>query len=236
MPRDKDLKRLVRTRMTKTGESYTAARSQIVRKSKSNNSSRSAKPAVNYAALAGMSDDAVKAKTGCTWERWVRALDHDGAAALSHREIAKLVHEKYKIGSWWTQTVAVGYERIKGLRGQGQQRDGSFGASKSRTFDVDVDVLFDAWADPTIRNRWLDGATIKVRTATAPKSMRLEWREPNGILDGLVAVGFFPKGKNKSSVALEHTRLTSRDAVDRLKAYWSERLDALGALLVAPDA
>ena len=31
MPRQKDLKRLVRTRMRKTGEAYTAARAQILR-------------------------------------------------------------------------------------------------------------------------------------------------------------------------------------------------------------
>jgi hypothetical protein len=35
MPRDKDLKRLVRTRMQKTGESYTTARARIVSKTPS---------------------------------------------------------------------------------------------------------------------------------------------------------------------------------------------------------
>ena len=33
MPKKKDLKRLIRTRMQKTGESYTAARSQFVKSS-----------------------------------------------------------------------------------------------------------------------------------------------------------------------------------------------------------
>ena len=236
MPSNKDLKRLVRARMTKTGESYTAARAQLVRKSKSKSSARSAGPASDSASLAGMSDDAVKAKTGCTWDRWVRALDRDGAAGLSHREIAKLIHEKYKIGSWWTQTVAVGYERIKGLRGRGQQRDGSFGASKSRTYDVPVNVLFEAWADPGIRKRWLEGARVTVRTATAPKSMRLDWQDARRTVKGIVAVGFFAKGQAKSSVALEHTKLPDRDAVSRLKSYWSARLDALQEVLEAPDA
>ena len=32
MPRQKDLKRLVRARMEKTGEAYTAARAQVLRK------------------------------------------------------------------------------------------------------------------------------------------------------------------------------------------------------------
>ena len=35
MPRNKDLKRLVRARMKKTGEAYTSARAQILKKPKS---------------------------------------------------------------------------------------------------------------------------------------------------------------------------------------------------------
>ena len=102
---------------------------------------------MDYAALAGMSDEKVKAKTGCTWERWVYALDRHGAEQMSHRDIAALVNEKYKIDGWWSQTVTVGYERIKGLRARGQRRDGTYEATKSRTFNVPVTTLFDAWAD-----------------------------------------------------------------------------------------
>ena len=36
MPRQKDLKRLVRARMKKTGEAYTAARAQIIKKPRAN--------------------------------------------------------------------------------------------------------------------------------------------------------------------------------------------------------
>src|SRR4051812_30391687 len=134
MPRQKDLKRLVRARMQKTGEAYTAARANITKKSPAK---------IDYARLAGMSDVKVKEKTGRTWKRWVRTLDHHGAEKLSHREIAELVGKRYKVPDWWTQTVTVGYERIKGLRARGQRRDGSFETSKSRTFDVPVSQLFE---------------------------------------------------------------------------------------------
>src|SRR6185369_17849812 len=133
MTRNKDLKRLVRARMKKTGEAYTSARAQITRKSSS-----TPNPKIDYAKLAGMSDAVIKERTGCTWERWVKALDNKGADKMSHRDIATLVSEKYKVPSWWTQTVTVGYERIKGLRARGQRRDGSYETSKSRTFDVPV--------------------------------------------------------------------------------------------------
>jgi hypothetical protein len=239
MPRNKDLKRLVRARMTKTGEAYTTARAQIVKKSRatpratdpadltSTPSTQAAAPApVDFAALAGIKDEVIKEKTGCTWERWVYALDRRGADKLTHREIAELVHEKYKVGDWWAQTVTVGYERIKGLRAIGQRRDGSYEANKSRTYDVPVTTLFDAWHDASTRRRWLDGATVKVRTATSPKTIRLGWEDGT-----IVVVGFMAKGKSKSTVALSHTKLPDKATANRLKEYWAERLDALGEVL-----
>jgi hypothetical protein len=233
MPTNKDLKRLVRARMKKTGEAYTAARTNIIKKPKTATVSKAAPAAVNeaveYAALAGTSDATIKAKTGCTWERWVRALDHHGAEQMSHREIATLVNTKYKIPGWWSQTVTVGYERIKGLRARGQRRDGTYEATKSRTFNVPVTVLFDAWADARKRRRWLNGANVKVRTATSPKSMRLDWTDRS-----IIAVGFAAKGKSKSSVAVQHEKLPNRDTANRLKQYWSDRLDALGEVLSEP--
>ena len=236
MPTQKDLKRLVRARMKKTGEAYTTARKQILTKRTSPKSAAAASArapkspvlvASDYADIAGMSDAVLKEKTGCTWDAWVGALDYHGAAEMEHRDIAKLVAEKFKIGPWWTQTVTVGYERIKGLRTRGQQRDGTFGATKSRTYNVPVETLFDAWMNPRTRNRWLN-AKVRVRVATSPKSMRLDW--PDG---GIIAVGFTSKGAAKSSVALEHSNLPDRDAATRVKEEWADRLDALGDVLMS---
>jgi hypothetical protein len=231
MPREKDLKRLVRARMKKTGEAYTAARAQILRKPRKNasrltDSVRLTPAPKDLAALAGMSDAAVKEKTGRDWKEWVRTLDGHDAHAMTHREIATLVSTTYKAPSWWTQTVTVGYERIKGLRARGQGRDGAYEATKSRTFNVPVATLFDAWTDAAVRRRWLGEPGVTVRTATAPKSIRLGWSDGT-----IVAVGFTAKGASKSAVALAHTKLPDRDAAARLKQYWTERLEALGELL-----
>lgn len=238
MTQNKDIKRLVRARMKKTGEAYTTARAQVTRKPKPK--TRAAAPAAttalrvaganpkDYAELAGMSDAVIKQKTGCAWDKWVKSLDHYGAGQMSHTDIAKLVHEKWKVDGWWSQSVTVGYERIKGLRAKGQRRDGSFEAGKSRTFHVPVKKLFDAWADANVRKRWLEDATVRVRTATSLKSMRFGWSDGS-----IVAVGFTAKGKDKSSVSLAHTKLPDRESADRFKKYWSERLDVLGDLLTA---
>ena len=89
MPINKDFKKLVRARMEKTGESYTSARAQLLRKPAPRVSSArltaTATPAASlapapsqpaFAKLAGMSDASIEKRTGCTWEKWVWALDH----------------------------------------------------------------------------------------------------------------------------------------------------------------
>jgi hypothetical protein len=182
----------------------------------------------DYARLAGRSDAVLEARTGCTWERWVKALDRVQAYTWSHREIAAHVREKYEIPGWWAQGVTVGYERIKGLRAVGQRRDGSFEATKSRTFAVPLVRLYRAFHDARTRARWLPGVRLTVRAATRGKSMRITWPDRTS-----VAVAFASKGPGKSQVAVQHEKLADRAAAARAKQYWADRLDALQALLAA---
>jgi hypothetical protein len=39
------------------------------------------------------------------------------------------------------------------------------------------------------------------------------------------------KGRLKSAVAVQHTKLRDRDTANRFKQYWSERLDALAEVI-----
>jgi len=58
--------------------------------------------------------------------------------------------------------------------------------------------------------------------------MRLTWTDGTSVV-----LGFLKKGPAKSSVAVQHTKLTDRGAVTKMKAYWSERLGVLGEVLKA---
>jgi hypothetical protein len=227
MPANKDFKRLVRGRMRKTGEAYTTARAHLLQQKPPATTSPSRGPAPSeYARIAGRSDAILKERTGCTWERWVKALDRAKAYTWPHREIAQYVRDRYKTDGWWAQTVTVGYERIKGLRAVGQRRDGSFEASKSKTFAVPLERLYRAFADKRTRERWLPGVDLKVRTATRGKSMRITWPDQTSLV-----VGFLRTGTGKSQVALQHGKLADRDSAARMKQYWAERLRALEDVL-----
>jgi len=214
MPQQKDLKRIVRARMEKTGESYTAARLHIVKKNETPLDT----------SMAGMSDDAVKKATGRNWTEWVRVLDASGAAKKPHGEIAKYV-SSLGTPSWWSQMVTVGYERIRGLRAVGQRRGGTWETSKSRTFPVPVSTLFDAFADARKRKKWL-GLTVKVASSTKDRAMRMVWDDGTSVV-----IGFTSKGESKSAVAVQHMKLAAKADIDRLKVFWGERFDLLGELL-----
>ncbi|MGQ0703701.1 MAG: hypothetical protein ACT4PM_11275 [Gemmatimonadales bacterium] len=259
MPTNRDFKRLVRRRMHKTGEAYTTARANLLKRprplraapnppsasiaerrvpsaeprSPAERRVPSAEPRAasairpeEFARLAGMSDEAIKNKTGCTWTRWVAALDYARAYDWPHRKIAEYVHQKYKVGGWWSQTVTVGYERIKGLRAIGQRRDGSYEANKSKTFPVPVGELYRAFDDARVRAKWLPGVEPTVRTASQNKSMRITW--PDG---GSVEVLFTGKGAGRSQVAIAHRKLPDQATSARMKEFWTERLEALGQAL-----
>ena len=228
MPANKDFKRLVRGRMQKTGEAYTTARAHLLQQ-KRRRTTPSSKPAPrpsDYARIAGRSDAIIKERTGCNWERWVKALDRAKAYTWPHREIASYVYEKYKIPGWWAQTVTVGYERIKGLRAVGQRRDGSFEANKSKTFAVPLERLYRAFEDKRTRGRWLPGVDLTVRTATRDKSMRITWPDQTSL-----EVGFTRKSTGKSQVALQHGKLPDQETATRMKEYWTERLADLKGVL-----
>lgn len=244
MTTQKDFKRLVRGRMQKTGEAYSSARASLLAQSAKrkaqgfeNNGhgllpdtvasigdAPATIPPTDLAKIAGMSDEAVTAKTGCTWERWVWALDQVKAYNWPHAEIAEYVHEKYKVPGWWTQTVTVGYERIRGLRARGQRRSGIWETSKSKTIAAAVGTIFKLFKQPKLRSTWLPDVEVVVRTSVPNKSLRLTWEDGTS-----VEVYLTSKGRSTTQVAIQHTKLPNKEAADRMKKFWTSRLDALAS-------
>jgi len=215
MTKDKDFKRLVRARMEKTGESYTAARAHLLAKSP--------QPlADDYESLAGMKDDAVRKSTGRSWPEWAALLDRVGAAGWKHAEIARWLRETHDVPGWWSQMVTVGYERLRGLRDKGQRRGGGYDVNKSKTVRVPLSELWGAFADEVARARWLGDEKLTIRTANEPKSMRVRLAG-----DAPLDVYFEAKGDAKATVTLQLRELPDRESADRARALWGERLEAL---------
>lgn len=170
-------------------------------------------------------DAAVAAKTRRTWREWFKILDAAGARKMDHRRIVA-VARRNGADSWWAQMVTVGYEQDRGLRKKHERPDG-FEISSSRTIGAPVATVYAAWIDSGTRGRWLRASPFTVRKATDRKSLRLTWNEP----DTRVEVQFSAKGAGRSQLTVQHGRLPSAAAAERMKAWWKMRLNDLKNLL-----
>jgi hypothetical protein len=221
MTRQRSFKRLVRARMDKTGESYTAARTSLLAP-KEEESKPAGRPPL------ATSDEAIRRRTGRGWEEWFDLLDEWGAAERTHREIARWVAEQQGVVplAWDAQAVAGSYERARGLRAVGEHPDG-FAITATKTVAVPVERLYEAFVDESVRKRWLPEDQLRERTATAPRSARFDWG------DGTtrVNVTFLAKGEAKSTAALQHVRLADAEEAERVKAMWRERVATLKEVL-----
>ena len=195
MTRQKTFKRRVRERMGKTGESYTAARRMLI--------ANGDRPDVTMTQFEPpVADERVVEATGHGWQAWFAVLDEWGAPTHTHTEIARWLREEHGVDGWYAQSITVGYERARGIRAPGEHADG-FAITASRTIAVQVERLFDTFEDPRLRERWLPGADLRTRTATAPRSARYDWEDGST----RVIVGFEDLGESKSRVSLSHERL-----------------------------
>ena len=153
MTEHKSFKRLVRARMEKTGESYTAARTQLLA---CQTTQEGDQPTL------ATSDDAIRQRAGRGWEEWFDLLDGWGAGERPHREIARWVADELGIEplAWNAQAITTSYERARGGRAVGEHEDG-FAITASKTVAVPVDRLFDAFVDESSQKRWLpDGKLV----------------------------------------------------------------------------
>lgn len=170
-----------------------------------------------------MSDDAVKERSGKTWAEWFKILDKAGARKMSHQEVTAYLNEKQGVGPWWCQMIAVDYEHARGLREKFQKCDGEFAASGSRTMNVPLGKVYEAWADEKLRRKWLPGVEMEITTSTKDKSIRAKW---NGGATR-VSILFYKKGPQKSQVTVDHMKLASSKDCEQMKKYWFEALSRL---------
>jgi len=213
----KSFKRLVRARMEKTGESYTAARAVLLRASE---------PEPQLVAP----DATIRERTGRGWEEWFDLLDEWGAADRPRREISRHLAGVQGLDplAWNVQAVVKSYERARRGYVVGQHEDG-FAVTASKTVAVPVERLFAAVVDPAERERWLPDGELRERTTLPPRSARFDWGDGSSRVHISVAA----KGEAKSTAVLSHERLPDAAEAERMKAYWRERVATLKEVLEA---
>lgn len=226
MTTQKLFKRRVRERMSKTGESYTAARRHVVLGRERLETAQTRLASAKELA----SDEKLTEATGQDWEAWLSLLDRWGARDQKHGATVDFLMTQHGVPGWWAQAITTGYERARGMRLKHQQPDG-FTVYASKTVGVPIGVLFDAFVDEPMRRRWLTDGSMSLRTSQSAKVARFEWDDgPTRVL-----VTFEEKAPSRATAYVAHEKLPDLDAAEVAKALWKKRVAALKAFLESTD-
>ncbi|HEY7525188.1 MAG TPA: hypothetical protein VH720_16220 [Candidatus Limnocylindrales bacterium] len=227
MPTQKTFKRRVRARMTKTGESYTAARHQLLRKTGAPSTDGQQAPGADRppqlpATELMTSANSMRRATGKGHLEWFTLLDAWGATDHTHTEIARWLNATHGVPGWWTQNITVNYERARGMRARHQMADG-YSISVTRTIVGDPDRLLAAFTEEDLRRSWLPAMELRRRPTRAAHTARFDWPDPPSRL----VAHAVPNGADRTLVSITHERLPDVRAADELKTAWRGWLGAL---------
>lgn len=172
---------------------------------------------------------AVARATGRGRNEWFELLDAWGAKGRPYAEISSWLTGEHGVSRWWAQKLIVEYEQERGIRPPGIRRDGTFEVGASKTIAVPVKMLFDAFADPRRRRKWLTDGRMTLESSQPGRSARFGWADGST----RVVVEFAAKGPSRSTVSVLHQRLLDADSAAATKLRWRERLNELRSVLEA---
>jgi hypothetical protein len=215
MTRQASFKRRVRARMEKTGEKYTAARRALIEKA-----DRAADR--QWISEPEHADAVIQSATGRTWDQWRDTIEAELGGSPAHQEIVAVAMAT-GLDGWWSQSVAVGYERITGMRLPNQLMDGTFTAGKSKTMELDVAAFRELLLDADARSDLFPGFDTELRSKPGSKAIRV------GLDDAVVLFSFDPAPSGRTRLTVTHEQLGSPGEVDVWKKYWGDWLEAVAA-------
>jgi len=250
MTLQKKLKKAVRARSQKTGESYTAARRQVLlaREKEAESPQQpvdlqppppapAPAPHVRKAVKGEVSDESARKKTGHGLDHWFAVLDAFDAAAKGHTAAASHLYEKHGVPGWHAQGITVAYERARGLREMHQSCAGDFQVSVSKTVPATVAEVIAALKSGDRRAVWLQSADSGlVRALDAafsgakPREVKTKgsdyawFRFPWDASKVEIRITGKPKG---ASVAMDSTELAGAEQVEERRAQCRAALEGL---------
>ncbi|HSE41845.1 MAG TPA: SRPBCC domain-containing protein [Acidobacteriota bacterium] len=195
-----------------------------------------------------VTNEAAKKATGKTLEQWFRELDAWDGLTKGRRSINVYLNEQ-KIDPWWCTTIAVEYEKKHNVRKKDGLFEGYFVCS-TKTIAAPVEKVFEAWSNIALLSQWFgnsakvdfkDGGVIETKDGEKGnfsrvrknKDIRLQLNGPGFSAPVQVDAQFQDKGKGKTGLLVNLTRLQTREEADAVRNAWAEALDNLKKLCEA---
>ena len=150
MTHARKLKKAIRARARKTGESYAAARRSYLKPPPPTPAPR---PKARTAG--SLSDAKAVENTGHGLDHWFAVLDRFSQGRKDHTGAARHLSRDHGVPMWYCQGITVAWERARGHRAMNQSSAGDFQVSVSRVVPLALSDLFRLVGDAKERSRWL---------------------------------------------------------------------------------
>lgn len=193
-----------------------------------------------------VTNEAAKAATGKTLDQWFAELDKVNGLKLGRREINSRLYEQ-KLDLWWCTTIAVEYEKHHDVRKKDGLFEGYF-VCATKTIAAPVASVYKAWSNGAELSKWFgsgskavvkDGGSFENKDGNkgqylrvrANKDLRMTFETKGASAPTQLDVQFQDKGKGKTGLLVNHTRIQTREEADGFRAAWAEALDKLKTTL-----
>lgn len=164
-----------------------------------------------------------------SWEAWLVLFESNGAAKLSHTQIAALAEEQMpgtlENGRWWAQVAAIAFEQHAGLRVPGQLSTGEFRVGASRTVPMGRDEALAAWIERFGSDETHLGYAVSNRRNSVTEKRSFYRFSLDGA--GKVEIAAALKDDSKSILSITHEGLPSGEQIEEWRAYWKAQLTRL---------
>ncbi|NIJ04906.1 hypothetical protein [Frigoribacterium faeni] len=168
-----------------------------------------------------ISDARLASGTGRSSEQWFALLDGADATRLSHTQIARILVDEHEVPGWWAQSITVRYEQARGMRLPGQQADGTFSVSVSRSLRGGPLELLDLGVERFAE--FAGGAPEATSRSAAHPTAR--WRLEGEVLLQLTVS---PGTGGKCSVSLTQSRLRLPERVEPAREAMTRAFRVMG--------
>ena len=202
---------------------------------------------IDYSKIGKVTAESVNKHTGRNWKQWISILDKAGARTWTYQEIVKYLKVKHRLTPWWQQGVAYGFEVAISRRKVGQDANGKYMVTATKSIACDVEKLWKFLLSKKGQEIWLkpystikikpgtqfetkDGFFGEIRTIAVNRRVRIYWQDANWDKHTVVECHLVSRPGKKSILVFNHSGIADTKTREILRVRWRTAADKISDL------
>lgn len=190
---------------------------------------------------------ALMAKTGISWDEWVRRMEQTEDPTWSTERMAGHLREVYRLDDEWAGWLAVMYGERLGRIPVGVTKDAGVQMGVRRTWTVSREKLWEFLTTPPGLTLWLgsvsdfrpekgftfataEGVTGKLTAVHPYHKLRMTWQRPEWSRPSRLQLTLLSANGGRTTLAVHQEMLEDVYVRELMRRHWEERLQEIRRL------